>query len=235
MTSSTRSRRLATGTALALLLTVGTVACGASGGSEGGSDDPTTTTAGGDATTTTADGPATTTETTDPGDDLTTTTEGGEDTTTTETTDPDVVEGPADEQAYVDALVTTFDEEDDETFSPEQIQCLAEEWVGIVGVEAFAAADVTPEDIRADEGDFDDLDLDESTAGEMTDALGTCGVDIRELFYEEINGDEDLTAEQAACLDAAVSDEDLRQFLVDSLTGEDTGDDALAEADSCVS
>ncbi len=210
--------------------TVGAASCGASGG-EGA--------LGGSTTSTTAlvEAP----EITDPDEGVTTTTDGGKeggsgngDELTTTTEDDGGGGGPADEQAYVDALVTTFSAEDAETFSLEQIECLAEEWVAGVGVDAFDAAGVTPEDIVADEGGIEDLEIDEATAGGMADALGTCGVEIRSLFYEEFIGDEELTGEQTACLDATISDDDLRQFLVDSITGEDSGDEALAEAGTCL-
>ena len=152
MTTTHRSSRLAAA-ALALLLVSGIAACGASGGDDAGSDDK--------ATTTVASGGGTTTADDDESDDDVTTTEADDD----DDGGDDDGSASGSEQDYVDALVSTFDEEEEgEVFSQDQVQCLAERWVGEIGVDRFQDAGISPADIADDDSVLDSMNLDEATA-----------------------------------------------------------------------
>ena len=239
MTTPTRTRRTVTGAALALLLTVGTVACGDSGGSEGATDttttttrvDKTTTTAStttteGEATTTTEAGVTTTTE-----DETTTTTEARVTTTTNG-------EPSGDAQDYVDALVATIEgDEGEEVFEPGQVECLAGNFVDVIGVEALQAAGVSPEEFAQGNGSNfpPELGVDEAKANELYDQFAACEVDLVEVFTKAFSsGRGEATAEQRACLDEVLTDENLRASFVADYLGEDLADDPLEAAGVCV-
>lgn len=215
-------RRLAAAT-LALLLLTGASACGASGGEDDAADDPTTTVAGGSDTTEGAD------DTVDEPDDTTDTTEDEP----TDTTEPDgPVEG-GDRDAYVDALVSTFDEDDDEIFTVDQVQCLAERFVDAIGPDAFAEAGVSPADVAADDDVLDTIGIDEPTAREMVDGFSACDIDLRELFLDQFGG-EDLTPEQQACLEDTLTDEVIAESFVLDITGDESADDPFDAASACL-
>lgn len=228
MTSPTRSRRVVTGTALALLLAVGSVACGADGESDDATDESTTTTSGGDAstTTTTRDDVTTTTR-----DDVTTTT--GDDVTTTTDGEPS-----GDAQDYVDALVATIEgNEGEEVFEPGQVECLVGNFVDVIGVEALQAAGVSPEEFAQGNGsDFPpELGVDEAKANELYDQFAACEVDLVEVFTKAFSsGGGEVTAEQQACIDDVFTEANLRASFVADYLGEDLADDPLDEAGDCV-
>jgi hypothetical protein len=133
----------------------------------------------------------------------------------------------AEEQPYVDAMVTSFQQgdEDELTLTAEQSECVAPRWVDTIGVERFEDAGIEPADI-SDDGDdeLSDLGLDEEQGGELYDAFGACDVDVKGLFIESLAGEQDLAEEDRDCLAENFDDDLLRRVMVVSLTG---GDDAL--------
>lgn len=227
MTSPTRSRRLLAAGTLALLLTAATAACGGDGGDEGGTD--TTTSTRVDETTTTA---STTTE-----DDVTTTTE-DEVTTTTEDEVTSTTDGEpsGDPQDYVDALVATIDGAGEEFFEPGQVECLAESFVDVIGVDALEAAGISPDELA--EGTAStfppELGLDEAEANELYDQFGACEIDLVEQFSKIFAAGRDLTAEEQACLEGVGTDENLRASFVADVLGEELEDDPLDAITTCV-
>lgn len=237
MTPPTRPRRFLTGVALALLLTAGAAACGASGDSEGGTDTTTTTRA--DRTTTTASTTTTEEETTTTEDESTTTPSEGtpptEDGTTTTTTDG---EPSSDPQDYVDALVAEFEEDGgDQIFESGQVECLAERFVDVVGIDELQAAGVSPDEFAEGDGsEFPaELGVDEDKANELYDQFAACEIDLRELLTKVFTSEgNEITAEQQACLDKVFTDENLRATVVADFLGDELENDPLDAAGECV-
>lgn len=236
MTLSTRSRRTVTGTVLALLLTVGTVACG-NGGSEDANNDATTTTTAGNETTTTSEADEATTTS---GDDVSTTTTGDDVTTTTEEDVTTTTDGEpsSDPQDYVDALVANIEGDTGaESFGPGQVECVAGNFVDVIGIEALQAAGISPEEFAEGDGsDFPpEVGVDEAKANELFDQFDACEVDLIEVFSKIFAAEgEELTAEQQACLEDVFTEENLRASFVADYLGEELEDDPLEEAGTCV-
>src|SRR5262245_45481837 len=69
---------------------------------------------------------------------------------------PSGTAGSADAQAYVDAMIESFDNADPDELQidRDQAQCLAPKWVETIGPDRLAAAGVEPRDF-AEEGDVD--------------------------------------------------------------------------------
>lgn len=223
MSSTTKVLRPFAAALVALALLGGAAAC-SSGGDDDEADTTTTTEAGepsgddGDTTTTTAQ------RTTDPGDDGTTTTEADDD------------DGPvdADADAYVEAMMADF-EEDDELFTTESAQCLAEKWVDMIGADTLNEAGVSPEDF-AENGTEDyaeELGIDEDMANAMYDEFQGCGLDMEGLLRDQF-ASEELTPEQEACVDENLNEDTLRESFVADLMGEELEEDPLDTVFQCM-
>ena len=219
MTTTHRSSRLAAA-ALALLLVSGIAACGASGGDDAGSDDK--------ATTTVASGGGTTTADDDESDD---------DVTTTEADDND--DGDDDgsasgsEQDYVDALVSTFDEEEEgEVFSQDQVQCPAERWVGEIGVDRFQDAGISPADIADDDSVLDSMNLDEATARKMVAGFEDCDINLRDLMLDQV-ASQGIDDDQRQCLESVFTEDAIAESFVQDIIGNDDAEDPLDAASDC--
>jgi hypothetical protein len=215
---------------VSLALLAGAAACGSEDGSEGA--DPTTTTTAERATTT--DGEP------DPVDGTTTTTaeEDGDDpvdgtTTTEDVTDDDA--GDADRQAYVDALKGWLGEDSGEVLQEDQVDCVSEGFVDVLGVDELKGAGINPEELAESDGtEFpDELGIDEDKANEMFDIFGACDIDFASIFKDLFRAGGELTAEQESCIDDLLTDENLRRSLVAEILGEDLADDPLDDIDAC--
>lgn len=152
-----------------------------------------------------------------------------EPTTTTERDD--------DADAYADglALGLTLGDEDDGEFvlSPDEAECVAPEWIDIIGVDTLNDAGVSPADLEDPDYQFSDLGLDADTGGDLIDVFGDCDLDIIGEFRTILGAD--LDDEQAACLADELDDELARQFLIEALVQIDLSvelDDELARIDS---
>jgi hypothetical protein len=113
------------------------------------------------------------------------------------------------EQEYVDAAMESFDEED-LPFEEDEAECFAARFVDVVGVEAFEAADIEPEDF-GDE-DFDPaeagLELDEAQGRGIGDALQQCGVSMADLFISGVEEDGgEVSDDLRACLEENIDEE----------------------------
>jgi len=212
------SNRRAITAVLALLMLVVTAACGASGSDDNAA--PSTTKA------------PPTTDRSDSSDDPdgTDTTEASstsETEQTTETTGGGKASGT--EQEYIDALVGSFDpEKDGEDFTKDQVACLADGWVRSIGVGAFQKAGLSPDDIKNDDGDFDNLDLSEAQAEKMVDVYDTCGIDIKELMLKSFASDSS-SPKQQACIEKALTDDAVRALLVQSIVDEPKEDNPVMQ------
>ena len=215
MSSPFRARAVAL-VATVLLLGVAATACGSD--SKDDAKGTTTTTrapAGGDGTTTT----------------------GGKDTTRTTVKtgnqNPDVPKVSGAEQPFVDALASTYDAETDDTFSKQQVQCLAATWVPIIGVDTLKAQGITPEKLAQADSDITDLNLDEPTARKMVESMPTCGIDLAETLLAGMQSS--TTPEQAACIKDAIDPKAIEDAMIASFQGDD-GDmeSAFAGAEKCL-
>jgi hypothetical protein len=215
MIARIRTKPAATALALALLFGAATTACGSDGGDDA-KDTTTTTTAGdkgsGTTGTTKGDGGSTSTPATDP--------------------EPDVPKVSGAEQAYVDALVATYDAEEDQPYSKTQVSCLAARWVPIIGVGTFQDKGITPEDLADSSSNVDDLKLPEDKARKMVKAMETCGVNLVETMLTGMT--EGATPEQKACITDAIDAKDIEEFMVKSFMGdEDANSDPFEAVGKC--
>lgn len=164
----------------------------------------------------------------------TTAPEGDEPTTTADTTDGGGETG--DRQAYLDAFVENFDP-DGEVFELSQVECLAEGYLDVIGLENLVDAGVTPEDY-AQGSDFpDEVGLDEDKANAIYDQFDACDIDLKEVFLGAIEmfSEEPLTDEQQSCADDVLTDEKLRaSFVADLLELEGESQDPLDELSECI-
>lgn len=190
--------RTLTRSAVALLLIAGLGAC-----SSGGSDDDA------DRTTTTAEAEG---ATSDPVEE-TTTTEADEGTTTTS---DDEAEGS--EADYVEAIATSLGTSDESglVVTPEEADCVAPEWVDVIGVDTFVDAGVAPADVAEDTFTPDELGLDVDQGLELIDAFEGCDVDVYAQYFDVLS--EGLDDTQKACLEGEFDQELSRQFLAEALT-----------------
>lgn len=148
-----------------------------------------------------------------------TTTTAEEATTTTRDESTTTSEPDGDAAAYAEALATGLSsgdaEDGDLILSSDEAECVAPDWIDIIGVETLTDADVTPGDLEDPDYQFADLGLDTDTGGEMIDAFGTCDVDIIDEFYETLSAG--LDDEQVACLTEELGDDQAREFLIEAL------------------
>lgn len=151
------------------------------------------------------------------------TTGGTAETTTSESTTTSTSGGggiSADEQAYVDAMLSTLSGDDELT--PDQAHCVATAMVRGIGVDTLRQNGVTPESIRDEGAGWEPpFPLSQQQARAIAAGFAGC-VDLRALIVGEIAGP-DLTADQRACLE--------RELPVDALIdlmalGLMAGDDA---------
>ncbi len=207
MFPTTRTRRLLGTAALALAL-VGGTACGA----EGDDDDATSTTteAAGASTTTTDDEPTTDEPTTD--------------------------EPTGDRDAYVEALVGTFDDEDEEIFGPGKAECIANGFIDVIGMDNIEESGLSPQEFAEGDGtDFPPaLGLDEDKANDLYDVFGECDIDLVETLVDLYGSMGELTPEQETCVTDILTEDNLRTSFVADFLGEDLEDDPLDEVGTCM-
>lgn len=187
----------------AFLLVIGTAACGASGGSD----------AGGGATTTTTKGDKPSKGTTELG--KTTTTGGG------------------DGAAYAAALAKGLTDESSGRsilkLDQKQAECVAPEWIDIIGTDTLKAKGVSPTDLEKPGFESAKLGLDEGKASAMIKAVDGCDVDAVKNLRTTI--DADLDAGQKTCVAAELDDKTLQAVLVQSLYKDKPTGDLKAELD----
>jgi hypothetical protein len=133
----------------------------------------------------------------------------------------------AEEQEYVDAMMSSLNADETSPFSEEEGKCLAEGMITSVGVDTLKEAGITPADLGGEENIvFGDLPK------EKTDALvslffdGEC-FDFGKLIAAGMAQDPSvsLPSEKAECLGDKMSEsEEFRQAFVASVTGDDSVD-----------
>lgn len=123
---------------------------------------------------------------------------------------------------YVDAIAAT--EEVQSPVSGEEARCFAAATVDAIGVDDLAEA-VSPEEIE-ESGTFDPIaagvEVSEEEAGTFYDGLSDC-VDVRRLFLDSIAAGDEMTPGQVDCVDRALDDDLLREFVLSTLLSDDDG------------
>jgi hypothetical protein len=142
---------------------------------------------------------------------------------------PATTAGPRspDAQAYVDAMIRSFDNSAPEELQINrgQAQCLAPLWVEAIGPDRLAEAGVAPRDFAADDDvDLSVVGLTEEDGGEMYDAFAACDVDVKRLFVQSMATEQQLSAEDEACLEGAFAEDLLRRIMITTFV---EGEDAL--------
>lgn len=108
-----------------------------------------------------------------------------------------------------------------------QAACVAPKWIATIGVDALVARGVGADAMADPNFSFPDLALSEAQADPMVDAFTGCGVDIFVQFRKVLTTG--LTATQAACVDGAITDAEVRTFLSESLRSADAGESVTAK------
>lgn len=216
--------------ALTLGLAVGLAAC-SSGGDDGSGDDPTEDTkksTGDDDGEDTEDGEDTGAGE-DTGDDGGDTGEGGDGGDGGDTGDGgdggDKSPVSGDEQAYIDAMLASFDDEDDLPLDRSQAECMSAGYLDVIGVDRLKAAGISPEDFADDDDALDGIEFTEEDGQRIYDVFGTCKIDLREMMMTSMAEDDDISPEQAACFDTVLTDEYLERLIVGGMVLGDGGSD----------
>lgn len=138
--------------------------------------------------------------------------------------DEDPPTGDETEQDYIDALVATFEENPDELFTRDDVECLATEWVPAIGVDAFQAAGITPADLESGDAGIEDVVLDRPTGEAIVDAIPACGLSLIDLFIDGLGSDVKDDPTKVACVEAAVTEDQVREVLIADILGSETDD-----------
>lgn len=127
-------------------------------------------------------------------------------------------------QEYVDALAASAEE--DSALEDEQIRCVAESFVDGYGAAELADTDVTPDDLR-DAGGPGELGLEFTDAqkDDFYERMTGC-MDVRALMLDALSQGAGAPDEARACLDEALDDDLIRDFLVVGFTEGDAGFEA---------
>lgn len=134
--------------------------------------------------------------------------------------------------AYVDALVSKFEEGGDFPFETEQARCLARGFVATVGVDELEEKDITPEELAAsDDPTALGLDLGPDEAEGFADTIQGCDLSVGDLFLagarqSGIEVPDDL----AECINDNVDEDAFYDLVAQSIIAEDGIDDAAAGA-----
>lgn len=148
--------------------------------------------------------------------------------------DDDPPEATGDEAEYVDAMTESMLSDGEFPASEDEARCISTNTVQVIGVDRFEEAGISPADIRdSDSGDpegigtdmdLSDVGLSEDEANQIYDGFGDCGLDFRELMFEQMRADGDITPEIEECVDQVLTDDAVRTLMV---TGMMEGDDAI--------
>lgn len=138
---------------------------------------------------------------------------------------------------YVEAMAASMEQDENLPFAQDDIDCLAEEFVGALGgADRLEADGITPEDLGGDQGlDELGLELGREEADGIAASFGNCDVSLAELVLAEAGTD--VPDEVRECVEENLDEEVLAQFfasvLVDQETGEDPPEELLEPLMAC--
>lgn len=87
--------------------------------------------------------------------------------------------------------------------SDDEVACIAEVWVDVIGVEAFTSRDITADQVSSPSFAYGTLAMTGSQADDLLDAFGTCGVDLVTFTLDALAPLVD--EEQFACITSKVT------------------------------
>lgn len=124
---------------------------------------------------------------------------------------------------YVDAIAGA-EEKQSGPVSGEEARCFAEATVDAIGVADLSEA-LTPEEIE-EAGVFDPasagVEVTDEEASTFYDGLSGC-IDVRQMFLDSIAATGEMGPDQLDCIDRAVDDDLLQEFIVSTLMAGDEG------------
>ncbi|MEN9646194.1 MAG: hypothetical protein RL238_2863 [Actinomycetota bacterium] len=133
----------------------------------------------------------------------------------------------AEEQEYVDAMMTSLQADDTAPFTDEEGKCLAEGMITTIGVDTLKEAGITPESIGSD-GDVTFPNLAEDKSAKLVDLFfdGDC-FDFGSLMATAIAQDPSVSIpiDKAECIGDKIADSDgFKEAFIASVTGDDSAD-----------
>ncbi len=136
------------------------------------------------------------------------------------------------EEPYVDALMSTFEQDETLPLEEDQVRCLAEGVVKVIGVDGFEKAGMSPADIEGGAG-LDSMEtLTDEQANDFLNLLfdGEC-FDFEKLLTDAFmeQGGGAMTEEQAGCMaEQFTQDEAFKELFAAGLKGDDSVDPTAA-------
>jgi hypothetical protein len=124
----------------------------------------------------------------------------------------------ADEEAFVDEAMESFDAEAASPLTEDDGRCIVTAMVDAVGVERLEEVDVSPASFT--EGDFPTA-FTEGEAEAIVDGIGGC-VDLRALFLRSMNEDPALSDQSKECLAGEFDEALVDQLFVSMMTEVET-------------
>lgn len=132
------------------------------------------------------------------------------------------------DQELADAIAVELASDDDGFDEAFDVECIAAGTVSSLGGADRIASEYG---VTADSPDTDGVDLSPDDAAKVAAAYADCN-DLKAAFAVGLTADGELTAEQADCVLADVSSDDVQSFFEESLQGIEDGpaSDAMFEA-----
>jgi hypothetical protein len=127
----------------------------------------------------------------------------------------------ADEDAYVSALASRWDNEEGNQFTPAENRCAAEAYLDVIGLAPLRRA-VSPDEIGdSPEKNLVDfgVEIDEEQARSIYEGTRGCG-DLRAAFLSDVAqalGDMSVAEVDEACLDQGLDNDRLETFVLEQL------------------
>lgn len=119
--------------------------------------------------------------------------------------------------------------------SDDEVACIAEVWVDVIGTDAFTSRAISAEEVAAPSFSYGALGITDAQADRLLDAFGTCGVDLVSFTLDALAPLVD--EEQFACITSKVTPEQGRAIGRGLLVGgaeADAGTKAIGDiAASC--
>jgi hypothetical protein len=128
-----------------------------------------------------------------------------------------------DAQPFVDALVTSLQDEEGLGATDEQAECIAEQAIDTIGVDTLEEEGVTPEDVAESDGPEELVDLSESEAREIAEAFIDCDFDFASAFSGP-----DASAELVDCVEDNLDDDVIVEALTLQFQGDEDGADEVS-------